>query len=347
MKMNMRPLALIGQCALLVAALLASVPTARADDHVDALISSYGFQIFPILVAKELGYFHEEGIDMNVTRVEGGGKAMAALMGGDVQIILAVPSSVFQARGRGADVVSFGAVFSQIGSNFVMSKDWAAKHNVTEKTPYPEKLRALKGAVIGVNTAGSGTDQVVRYLAKEAKLDPDRDMTISAVGTGDVMTAALSRGVIQGFLQGSPVGENAIQNHGAMMFVNTVEGEVPALNGFLYMASVAKESWLKNHADLAVRYTRAMQKALDTIRDPAQTNKARDVIHQAYHPKIDKALFDATWAEHVAAYPKNSVITDKMIQQIVSFTNEFETPIPAAIVKASWTDEYANKAEAK
>jgi NitT/TauT family transport system substrate-binding protein len=345
--MNMRFLATIGQCTLLASALLASVPTARADERVEVLISSYGFQVFPVLVAKELGYFHEEGIDMNVTRVEGGGKAMAAVMGGDAQIILAVPSSVFQARSRGADVVSFGAVFSQIGSNFVMSKEWAAKHNVTEKTPYPEKLRALKGAVVGVNTAGSGTDQVVRYLAKEAKIDPDRDMTISAVGTGDVMTAALSRGVIQGFLQGSPVGENAIQNHGAMMFVNTVEGEVPALNGFLYMASVAKESWLKSHADLAVRYTRAMQKALNTIRDPAQTDKARDVIHKVYHPKIDKALFDATWAEHVAAFSKSSVITDAMIQQIASFTNEFEAPIPAATVKASWTDEYAKKAEAK
>ena len=214
--MNTRFLTAIGQSMLLVSALFASAPTAHADERVEALISSYGFQIFPLLVAKELGYFHEEGIDMNVTRVDGGAKAMAALMGGDVQVILAVPSSVFQARARGADVVSFGAVFSQIGSNSVMSREWAAKHDVDEKTPYPEKLRALKGAVIGMNTAGSGTDQVVRYLAKEAKIDPDRDMTISAVGTGDVMTAALSRGVIQGFLQGSPVGENAIQNHGAM-----------------------------------------------------------------------------------------------------------------------------------
>ena len=105
--------------------------------------------------------------------------------------------------------------------------------------------------------------------------------------------------------------------------------------------------WLKSHADLAVRYTRAMQKALNTIRDPAQTSKARDVIHQVYHPKIEKALFDATWAEHVAAYPENSIITDKMIQQIVSFTKEFEAAIPPAIINASWTDEYAKKAATK
>ena len=89
-------------------------------------------------------------------------------------------------------------------------------------------------------------------------------------------------------------------------WAKAVDCEVPALDGFLYMASVAKESWLKSHADLAVRYTRAVQKALNTIRDPAQTSKARDVIHQVYHPKIEKALFDATWAEHVAAYPENS-----------------------------------------
>ena len=334
--------------SLLAGALLASMlaTSAGAKDRIESIISSYGFQVFPLLVGKELGYFDQEGIDMHVTHVGGGAKAMAALMGGDVQVILAVPSSVFQARAQGPDVMIFGAVFSQIGSNFVMSKDWANKHGVTDSTPYPEKLKAMKGAVIGVNTSGSGADQVVRFLAKEAKLDPERDMTISAVGTGDVMIASLARGVIQGFLQGSPVGENAIMSHGAMMYINTVKGEVPALDGFLYMSSVARESWLKSNPDVAVRYTRAMQKALDAIHDPALTNKARDAIHAAYHDKTDRELFNTTWAAHVGAFPKNSTITEAMIQQIVSFTKEFETPIDAAVVQAAWTNKYVEKAAA-
>ena len=47
---------------------------------------------------------------------------------------------------------------------------------------------------LGVSSVGGGADQLLRFLAKQAKLDPDRDMTISALGSGDAMIAALSRG---------------------------------------------------------------------------------------------------------------------------------------------------------
>lgn len=320
---------------------------ASANDTVEAIISSYGFQVAPLLVGKELGYFEKEGIDLNVTRVGGGAKAMAAVIGGDAQVVLAVPSSAFQANAKGAGVVAFGAVFTQIGSNFVMSKEWADKHGITETTPYKEKLKAMKGAVIGVNTAGSGGDQVARFLAKDGGLDPDRDLTISALGTGEVMTASLEQGVIQGFLQGSPVGENAIKNHGAMMFMNTVKGEAPALDGFFYIGSVASESWLKENPDVAVRYTKAMGAALDAIHDPVKTNEARDAIYAVYYKEIDKDLFDSTWANHIGAFPKTPEITQAMIDQVVSFTGKFEEPVDPAVVKATWTNEYVDKAKAQ
>lgn len=43
---------------------------------------------------------------------------------------------------------------------------------------------------------------------------------------------------------------------------------------------------------------------------------------------------------------QNSTITEAMIQQIVSFTKEFEAPIDAAVVQAAWTNKYVEKAAA-
>ncbi len=335
-------------CAgLALAGSMSLAAPASANDKVEAIISSYGFQVAPLLVGKELGFFKQEGIDLNITRVGGGAKAMAAVIGGNAQVVLAVPSSAFQANSKGAGVVAFGAVFTQIGSNFVMSKKWADQQGITEATPYKDKLKAMKGATIGVNTAGSGGDQVARFLARDAGLDPDRDLTISALGTGEVMTASLEQGVIHGFLQGSPVGENAIKNHGAMMFINTVKGEAPALDGFFYIGSVATQSWLEKNPEVAVRYSKAMQQALDAIHDPAKTAEARDAIYAVYYKEIDKGLFDSTWADHINAFPKTPEITQSMIDQVVSFSSRFEKPVDPAVVKASWTNEHVEKAKSR
>ena len=333
---------------LLAAVALAIGPLsgpARAKDKLEIVMSSTGFLYLAPLVAKELGYFDQEGIAANINITGGGSKAMAAIIGGDAHIYVGVPSSAFRARSKGTDVVVFGSSMTQFGSNFVMAGDWAKKHGITEKSPYEQKLKALKGMTVGVTSAGSGTDQVVRFLAREAGLDPNRDLTITALGTGDAMTAALAQGRINGFTHSSPVGENAVKNHGAIMFLNTSRGEVKALDGFFYIGFIAREPWLKKNEDLAVRFLRAMQKALDTMHDPQATTKARDAVHAAYHSKTDKELYDYTWENTLPAYPKRILITEKMIKTVVDFMNEYDKePIDPKVVEKAWTNEYAEKA---
>lgn len=341
----MRKRFLMGVAAA-AALLLTQLPgAAQAKDELDIVMSSTGFLYLPPLVAKELGYFDEEDIEASITTTGGGSKALAAIIGGDADIYVGVPSSAFRARSKGTDVMVFGANMTQFGSNFVMSGEWAKKHGITEKSSYEDKLKALKGMVVGVTSPGSGTDQVVRFLAKEAGLDPTRDMTITALGTGDAMTAALIQNRINGFVHSSPVGENAIKNHGAIMFLHTSRGEVKALDGFFYIGQIARQSWLEEHEDLAVRYLRAIQKALNAMHDPKMTEKARDAVHAAYYEKTGKDLFDYTWEGTLPAFPNSVLISDKMIRTVVDFMNEYDKePIDPKVVEKAWTNEYAEKA---
>ncbi len=337
-------MALLAGAALLVTQLPGR---AQAADDLDIVMSSTGFLYLPVLAAKELGYFEEEGIDATITTTGGGSKALAAIIGGDADIYVGVPSSAFRARSKGTDVMVFGASMTQFGSNFAMAGDWAKKHGITEKSSYQDKLKALKGMTVAVTSAGSGTDQVVRFLAREAGLDPNRDLTITALGTGDAMTAALIQGRIDGFTHSAPVAENAVKNHGAIMFLHTSRGEVEALDGFFYIGQIAREPWLAQNSDLAVRYLRAVQRALDTLHDPQLTEKARDAVHAGYHQKTGKELYDYTWETTLPAFPKSIVIEPKMIKTVVDFMNEFEKqPIDPELVEKAWTNEYAEKAVA-
>ena len=147
------------------------------------------------------------------------------------------PSSALHAREHGAPVTVFGAVMTQYSSNIAVRRDWAKKFGVTENSPYKDKLKALKGITIGITSAGSGTDQLVRFLAKQAGLRPDRDMTITALGSGQAMLAAFSQNRIQAFSHSAPDAEEAAEEprrHPAVQFLegrSQAAGRVPVCRG--------------------------------------------------------------------------------------------------------------------
>ena len=56
----------------------------------------------------------------------------------------------------------------------------------------------LKGKTIGVTTFGSLTDFLVKYLARQKGLNPDKDFALLQIGTDSDRFLALQQGSIQG-----------------------------------------------------------------------------------------------------------------------------------------------------
>jgi NitT/TauT family transport system substrate-binding protein len=332
-------------CALAMAFVAPSAP-AQAKDKLTVVMSSWDLLFWGTLAASELGMFDKEGMEVELVRTGGGAKSLAAVAGGDADFNIGAPASAFRANAKGSDVVMIAPAISQYTDNVTMSAAWAKKNNITSASPYQEKLKALKGMTLAVSSVGGGASQLLRFLAKEAKLDPDRDMTMTAIPEGSSMLAAMSLGRIDGFVIPPPTGDDAIKNHGAQSMFATGRGEVKALDGFVYIGVIARESWLKKNPDLAVRFLRVQQQALNIIHDPATTNKARDAVWKKYHSKTEKALFDQLWAAAEPSYPKTIAVTQEMIDRVANFVNETtpNDPLDNAAVKKAWTGEYAAKA---
>lgn len=322
-----------------------SVQPAHAADRVNVVMSSFGFLYLPVLTAEQLGYFDQEGIDAAITATQGGSKALAAVTGGDADIYVGATSSALRARDNGAPVMVFGADMTQYASNIAVRSDWAKKHGITEKSSYEDKLKALKGITIGVTSAGSGTDQLVRFLAKEAGLRADRDLTITALGSGQAMIAAFSQNRIQAFTHSAPAAEEAVKNHDGIMLFNFSQGEVKPLDGFLYISLIAREDWLKGHEDLAVRFLRAVQRSLDTIHDPDRTATAMKAVHAKYHSRTEPEFYKYVWDNTVTALPETVELSPAAMQRVADFVNEFEKkPLKSDTVRKAWTNDYAAKA---
>jgi len=319
---------------------------AQAQDKINVALASGGYLYISVMAADVLGFLKTENIEANIYNASSGSKAMAALAAGEAQFSVTAPPSGFRAREKGVDIITVGAAIVQYASNIVVSKKWVERTGITPASTYEQKIKALKGSTFGVSTPGSGTDQIIRYLARRAGLNPDRDMTIATMGTGAAMLPALARDQIEGFSFSPPNPDLAIKQFGAVMLFDMSRGQVKELDGFLYQGVLVREGWAQKNPELTVRFLRAIQRGLDMIHSEQNHTKTRDAIWEKYFKQTDKALYDQIWDNMRPAYPKTVEVNEGQMKRIGEFLAELNEPISPAVLKSGWTNEYAAKATA-
>lgn len=135
----------------------------------------------PMLLAKYLGYFKDEGIDANLV-VMSSDISMKGLVTGDVDFTSSV-SSAIKAAAIGIPVKTVMNFFN--GSFFYL----LVKPEITD-------IEQLRHRVIGISRYGSATDFDARATLRHFGIDPARDVNVLAVGGGSARIASLISGRI-------------------------------------------------------------------------------------------------------------------------------------------------------
>jgi NitT/TauT family transport system substrate-binding protein len=195
---------LVITAAVCLAGTLAGSSNLAAADTVRIGLSSNGLLFMPTLSADAMGYFKEQGLDAEIVLLGGANKVYSAMLGGELEMSVSSSVSILKGRSSGTDLLMIGSAMNQHGSNIVVSKEWAAKHALTEKSSYADRLKALKGITIGTSSVGGGSDQLVRLLAEDAGINPDRHMTLTVLAVGDTTLAAFARRRVDAITHSSP-----------------------------------------------------------------------------------------------------------------------------------------------
>lgn len=332
--------------AVVAAGCLLAAGTAVAQDKVRVTSSTITLAYVPFYMAQTLGHFDKLGLKVEELKSDSGPKSLAAVISDNADILLGATTTPVAARKQGADIVLFAPIFSQYSSNVIVSKKWQEKHALTSKSSYAERLAALKGATVGITGPGSGTDQIVRYFADAAKINPDRDMTLTALG-GDagILMSAFSQGRIDALSISAPTSHMAVRQFGGMILFNVGAGQVRELDGYFQTGFAARGDWLKKNEGVAVRFTKAIQTSFDALRDAAKAREARDIIHKAYFPNIEPDIFAELWEEVIVSAPKSVELNRKMVADIFDFSNKFsKEKLDPALIDSVFTNEIAKKA---
>ena len=322
--------------AALAVGLLALPTASHALDRVVVTQSSNVLMWTPMYVARKLGYFKNEGIDLEVVVVKSGPDALAAVTSGSAQISMGFPATPIRATEKGHKVRIFAALTNQFIGELMLRGDVAKRLQITDATPMAERLQKLRGLTISTNGAGSAADYLLQSIVRGAGMKPDTDVTITPIA-GDAPTlAAAELKRIDGFMTSPPTNEIARKRLGAHQLIDFTRGEYKPIDGILYVSLNAEDKWLEANPELAARVVRACGRALKLLRD--NPGAAKEAV-RSFFPEMEPEMFEAAWSSMLPSFPDSPRILPGSIRGIIDFMGTMD----GKPVKVDQDNVYTNR----
>jgi NitT/TauT family transport system substrate-binding protein len=244
---------------LFAALLLASVALpASADTKVKIITPGADKQIYlPAKLAEQLGFYKEEGLDVEIFSSTSGSQAATALLAHEVQGVVGAFDHTIDLQSKGKIITSVVQMLLSPGEVELVS---------TKNLSYADP-KNWKGQALGVTGLGSGTDFLTRYIAGRAGVKP-QDITTVPVGAGDTLIAALQQGKIVAGMTTEPTIGRAVQMGAAKIAIDlrTPERTRAALGGdYPFSCLYMEAGWLAQNRELAQKIVNTQVKTLKWI----------------------------------------------------------------------------------
>lgn len=231
----------------------------------------------PQYLAHSLGYFKEEGLDVEIILTPGADKVTAAVLSGDVQIGFCGSEATIYVYNEGEKdyLVNFAGLTKRDGSFLVSRKKY---DNFS--------LNDLKGKYVLGGRPGGMPEMTFEYTLKENGVDPKKDLTIDT----SVAFAAMSGAFIGGtgdFVTLFEPQALEVEKNGygyVVASVGKLGGVVP------YTVYNAKKSYIESNPKIIEGFTKSIQKGLDYLYSHTDAEVAELILD--YFP--DTSLNDLT-----------------------------------------------------
>ena len=240
----------------------------------------------PTTLAQELGFYREEGLDVELQDFQGGAKALQALLGGSADVVSGFYDHTIQMAAEGRELTAFVTMLRFPGLVLVTSPQ--AAQAVT-------KLEDLKGRVAGVTTAGSSSQMFLTFLLTRHNV-PVESVSVTAIGSAATAIAAIEHGKVDVGWVADPSITLIKRRNPTVRVLADLRDEAGVKDAFgtsTYPASVLYSSgdWIRDHRDLAARLARAVFRTLEWM----HSHTAEEIA--ARTPKSLRGEDDALYVE--------------------------------------------------
>jgi NitT/TauT family transport system substrate-binding protein len=249
-----------------VAVLLGAATVAQAADKVTLMVGGYEKIIYlPAKLAEGLGYFKEEGLEVELLNEGAGVDAENEMLSGAVQGVVGFYDHCVDLQTKGKYIESIVQLAHAPGEVELVSA----------KYPQVKGMADLRGKSLGVTGLGSSTNFLTQFLMVKAGV-PLGEFTSLPVGAGSTFIAAMAQDKIQAGMTTEPTITRLLKTGQARVLVDlrSAEKTREALGGTYPAASLYMPTeWVEKHKPTAQKLANAFVKTLRYI----NTHSAADI----------------------------------------------------------------------
>ena len=285
----------------------------------------------PQYVALGLGFFHEEGLDVELILANGADNVMSAVLSGDVEIGFSGTEATIYVYNGGEDdyVMTFAGLTQKDGSFLVSRKKYANF-----------KLDDLKGKNVLGGRIGGMPEMTFEWALRQNGIDPKKDLFIDT----SVAFAAMEGAFIGGngdFVTLFEPNATSVEKNGfgyVVAYIGELGGTVP------YTAYNARRSYILENPEVIRKFTRAINRGLEYV----YTHDAKEIAKIVVDYFPDTSLSDM---EKIVqrykdgdAWKKNIKINEDEwlhIQEIIEASGELKKKVPYdKLIYTAYFDDY-------
>ncbi len=303
--------------------------SAQAADKITIMVGGINKIIYlPAELTERLGYFKQEGLDVQLQSEPAGVNAENEMLAGAVQGVVGFYDHSIDLQSKGKDIESVVQFAKVPGEAELVS----AKDAATIKSPAD-----FKGKVLGVTGLGSSTDFLTRYMAAKSGLKQD-DYSLLAVGAGTTFIAAMQQGRIAAGMTSDPTAARLLSTGQAKVLVDlrTEAGARAALGGVypaacLYMPN----AWVNSHKPEVTKLARAFVKTLRYI----HTHTAEQIADQMPRDYYagNKALYIQALKASLPMFTADGRMPEGGPETVLKVLSTFKPAVKAAHIDLSKT----------
>ena len=290
---------------LLVGVLVSQNKKEDNTQHQKVTVAEVTHSIFyaPQYVALALGYFEEEGLDVELTLASGADAVMAAVLSGDVDIgFSGTEATIYVYNGGEKDYVMTFAGLTQKDGSFLVSREKIDNFTLDD----------LKGKYIIGGRKGGMPEMTFEWALRQNGIDPIKDLTIDTSVAFPAMEGAFIGGTGD-FVTLFEPNATSVEKEGlghVVAYIGELGGDVP------YTAYNARKSYIENNPEVIKNFTKAINKALIYVKNHNSSEIADLIMNQFPNTSKEDMITIIDRYKNAGAWKENITINEKEWQHI-------------------------------
>ncbi len=288
-------------------------------------IVSTTFGYAPFFVAKQKGFYKNEGLDAEIIVMNRDDLILQALVSDSIQFGTITPSLLFTVNQRGlTDAKMIAGAFNGTSYSLIALLKY-------------KKLEDLKGGRLAVSGVASGSTQMMKYILKQRGLIYPKDYALFSVGGSTSRWQALQTKQVDAAVLAEPLSIIAMEQG----FSNLAYA-YKMLPDYQLSGVCVKEEWARKNRSVVIHFVRALASSFRWLHDNRE--EAIDVLQKV--TQLSKQYIPNSWETYTKfqIWPKDGSVNLKGMQTVIDILQDEGTlkkplPKPEDLVDLSYLEE--------